>query len=56
MKEQAELLIVGAGPFGLSLAAHAGDLGIDTLVAGKPMEFWKTYMSLIGRAVQQAAL
>ena len=35
MKEQVELLIVGAGPFGLSLAAQAGDLGIDTLVDGR---------------------
>ena len=39
-----KLLIVGAGPFGLSMAAHAKHLGIDFIVVGKPMEFWKTNM------------
>lgn len=38
------LLIIGAGPFGLSLAAYAKHLGVDFLVAGKPMEFWKKNM------------
>ncbi|HNC07359.1 MAG TPA: NAD(P)-binding domain-containing protein [Anaerolineales bacterium] len=37
---QTNLLIIGAGPFGLSLAAYAKHLGIDFLVAGNPMEFW----------------
>jgi FAD-dependent urate hydroxylase len=39
-----KLLIIGAGPFGLALAAYAKDLGIDYLIAGKPMEFWKNNM------------
>ncbi len=39
-----ELLIVGAGPYGLSLAAYAGHLGIDHLIVGKPMEFWQVHM------------
>ena len=38
------LLIIGAGPFGLSLAAQAKDLQIDTTVVGKPMAFWKRNM------------
>jgi len=38
------LLIIGAGPFGLSLAAYAKYLGIDHLVAGRPMEFWQKNM------------
>jgi FAD-dependent urate hydroxylase len=44
MEQEVELLVVGAGPFGLSLAAYAIDLGVCTLVAGKPMEFWKDHM------------
>jgi cation diffusion facilitator CzcD-associated flavoprotein CzcO len=44
MKQQTNVLIIGAGPFGLSLAAYLGYLGIDHLVAGKPMEFWKNNM------------
>ncbi len=39
-----DLLIIGAGPFGLAIAAHAKHLGIDHMVVGKPMEFWKRHM------------
>lgn len=39
-----DFLIIGAGPFGLALAAYARHLGIDFLIAGKPMEFWKKNM------------
>ena len=39
-----DLLIVGAGPYGLALAAYAGHLGIDHMVAGKPMAFWRDHM------------
>lgn len=38
------LLIIGAGPFGLALAAHAKSLGIDCIIAGNPMEFWRKNM------------
>ncbi|MBI2331077.1 MAG: NAD(P)-binding domain-containing protein [Chloroflexi bacterium] len=44
MQMQTDLLIIGAGPFGLSLAAYAKHLGIHYLVAGRPMEFWKKNM------------
>lgn len=44
MQKKTDLLIIGAGPFGLSLAAYAGHLGIDHLVVGRPMEFWKKNM------------
>ena len=43
-KHKTDLLIVGAGPFGLAVAAQASHLGIDHVVAGKPMEFWKQNM------------
>ena len=38
------LLIIGAGPFGLALAAYAQRRQVDYIVAGKPMEFWQKHM------------
>lgn len=39
-----ELLIIGAGPFGLAMAAHARHLGIEHVVVGEPMSFWRNHM------------
>jgi cation diffusion facilitator CzcD-associated flavoprotein CzcO len=39
-----ELLIIGAGPFGLAMAAEAQALGVDHLVVGEPMSFWRNHM------------
>jgi thioredoxin reductase len=39
-----DLLIIGAGPFGLSMAAHAQQIGIDYMILGKSMGFWKDNM------------
>ena len=39
-----ELLIIGAGPYGLATAAYAKHLGIDFAILGKPMEFWRQQM------------
>lgn len=39
-----DLLIIGAGPFGLAMAAYARHLGLDYLIVGQPMGFWKTNM------------
>src|SRR5688500_19904776 len=39
-----DLLIIGAGPFGLAIAAQASHSGIDHLVVGRPMEFWRKNM------------
>jgi thioredoxin reductase len=39
-----DLLIVGAGPFGLSAASRARHLGIDHLIVGEPMKFWQANM------------
>ena len=39
-----DLLIVGAGPFGLALAAQAAHDGIEHLLVGKAMEFWRRNM------------
>jgi thioredoxin reductase len=38
------LLVIGAGPYGLSTAAHAKRHGIDPLVVGDPMGFWRRNM------------
>ena len=39
-----EVAIVGAGPYGLSLAAHLDVLGVPYRIFGMPMEFWKGSM------------
>ena len=39
-----QLLVVGAGPYGLSTAAFALEHDINTLVLGRPMGFWKGNM------------
>ena len=39
-----DLLIVGAGPFGLALAAQARHDAIEHVIVGKPMEFWRKQM------------
>jgi FAD-dependent urate hydroxylase len=38
------LLVIGAGPFGLAVAAHARFSGIGVTVVGEPMAFWKHNM------------
>jgi FAD-dependent urate hydroxylase len=38
-------VVIGAGPYGLSSAAHIKSKGIQTLVFGKPMEFWQNMPS-----------
>lgn len=39
-----EVVIIGAGPFGLSVSAHLSVLGIDHLTAGRPMDTWRARM------------
>jgi hypothetical protein len=39
-----EVAIVGAGPYGLSLAAHLNAAGIQPRVFGRPMESWRCHM------------
>jgi FAD-dependent urate hydroxylase len=43
-RRSTELLIIGAGPFGLAMAAHARHLGVDHVIAGEPMQFWRAHM------------
>jgi cation diffusion facilitator CzcD-associated flavoprotein CzcO len=44
MSQHTELLIIGAGPFGLAMAAYASYHHMDYLVVGHPMSFWHTHM------------
>jgi cation diffusion facilitator CzcD-associated flavoprotein CzcO len=39
-----ELLVIGAGPYGLAVSAHARHHGIDTMTLGTPMGFWRDHM------------
>jgi cation diffusion facilitator CzcD-associated flavoprotein CzcO len=41
---ETDLLIIGAGPFGLAIAAQASHAGINHLIVGQPMEFWRKHM------------
>ncbi|MFB9266920.1 FAD-dependent monooxygenase [Bradyrhizobium erythrophlei] len=38
------MAVVGAGPFGLSVAAHLRKLGVDCCIVGSPMASWKNNM------------
>lgn len=39
-----EVVIIGAGPYGLSAGVHLQEKGIDVRVFGEPMEFWGSKM------------
>lgn len=39
-----EVLIIGAGPYGLSISTHLREQGIDHLIVGRPMDTWRTHM------------
>jgi thioredoxin reductase len=42
--KKTETLIVGAGPYGLSIAAHLKAANIPFQIFGSPMESWRSYM------------
>jgi FAD-dependent urate hydroxylase len=39
-----QVAIIGAGPYGLAAAAHLRHAGMETVIFGKPMEFWQQQM------------
>jgi thioredoxin reductase len=39
-----DVVIVGAGPYGLSIAAHLKALGVNFRIFGSPMHTWRTQM------------
>ena len=40
----AHVAVIGAGPYGMAAAAHLRGAGIETLVFGRTMHFWKNHM------------
>ncbi len=44
MSETVDVAIVGAGPYGLSLAAHLRGTGVSFRQFGLPMQLWRGYM------------
>lgn len=40
LSKDCDVAIIGAGPYGLSSAAHLKALGMEVRVFGEPMEFW----------------
>ena len=44
MTTMTSLLVIGAGPYAMSTAAFARQHGIDTVVVGRPMGFWREHM------------
>jgi FAD-dependent urate hydroxylase len=39
-----EALVIGAGPYGLSISTHLRGRGIDHLIVGRPMDTWRAHM------------
>jgi cation diffusion facilitator CzcD-associated flavoprotein CzcO len=44
MTEIVDVAIIGAGPYGLSIAAHLAGLGVDFRIFGSVMHTWQTSM------------
>jgi thioredoxin reductase len=44
MSNSSSVAIIGAGPYGLSIAAHLGTNGVEHRIVGDPMQFWLGHM------------
>jgi thioredoxin reductase len=44
MPDSTDVAIVGAGPYGLSIAAHLRTTGLTYRIVGSPMHFWQAQM------------
>jgi thioredoxin reductase len=44
MKTKHDVAIIGAGPYGLSLAAFLAARNVDFQIFGEPMQFWRDHM------------
>jgi hypothetical protein len=43
-RDDCEVAVIGAGPYGLSVAAHLNAANVATRVFGEPMSFWQRHM------------
>jgi thioredoxin reductase len=41
-----DVLVIGAGPFGLSISAHLRNRGVEHTIVGRPMDTWRAHMPL----------
>jgi hypothetical protein len=44
MPDTSEVAIIGAGPYGLSIAAHLRAKGVEHRIIGDPMQYWRGHM------------
>src|SRR5690349_5409453 len=55
--DKCDVAIIGAGPYGLSVAAHLRQLNLDLRILGEPMSFWERQMpaGMLLRSPRQAS-
>lgn len=41
-----DVLVIGAGPFGLSISTHLRNRGVEHTIVGRPMNTWRNHMPL----------
>jgi FAD-dependent urate hydroxylase len=41
-----DVLVIGAGPFGLSISTHLRHRGVEHMIVGRPMDTWRAHMPL----------
>ena len=41
-----DVIVIGAGPFGLSISSHLRHRGVEHTVVGRPMNTWRNHMPL----------
>src|ERR1700748_2625419 len=41
-----DVLVIGAGPFGLSISTHLRSRGVEHTIVGRPMNTWRAHMPL----------
>lgn len=44
LQDSVDVAVVGAGPYGLSIAAHLQGRGVEHRIFGKPMDSWRAHM------------
>jgi hypothetical protein len=44
LSDDCEVAVIGAGPYGLAVAAHLRSAAVSTRVFGRPLSFWREHM------------